>query len=91
MMIKGAQKQMIVLRTGSSRYFDEAYFVLRQGVSSEREKQPDLLTEAKRILAESESRQTGKRPRSGAWLWFVIGMATGTFGALIAAACLSIL
>ena len=29
-MIKGAQKQMIVVRTGNSPYFDEAYFVLRR-------------------------------------------------------------
>ena len=90
-MIKGAQKQMIVLRTGRSRYFDEAYFVLRQGVNPDRAQEPDLLTEAKRILSESESRKTGKRMKSGAWLWFVMGLMTGTLGALIAAACLRLL
>ena len=90
-MIKGAQKQMIVLRTGGSRYFDEAYFVLRQGVNPDRAQEPDLLTEAKRILAESESRKTGRRMKPPAWLWFTIGLATGTFGALIVAACLRLL
>ena len=90
-MIKGAQKQMIVLRTGGSRYFDEAYFVLRQGVNPDRAQEPDLLTEAKRILSESESRKTGKRMKSMAWLWFVMGLMTGGLGALIAAACLRLL
>ena len=33
-MIKGAQKQMIVLRTADSRYFDEAYFVLRREIDA---------------------------------------------------------
>ena len=47
-MIKGAQKQMIVVRTAASRYFDEAYFVLRHGVGSDRSHEPDLLTEAQR-------------------------------------------
>ena len=90
-MIKGAQKQMIVLRTGGSRYFDEAYFVLRRGVTPDRAQEPDLLTEAKRILAESESRKTGKRMKPPAWLWFALGLATGTFGALITTACLQLL
>ncbi len=90
-MIKGAQKQMIVLRMGGSRYFDEAYFVLRQGVTPDRAQEPDLLTEAKRILLERENRKTGKRARVGAWVWFAVGMATGILGALITAACLSLL
>lgn len=53
-MIKGAQKQMIVIRTGSSKYFDEAYFVLKNGKRPRREEQTDLLTEANRILKECE-------------------------------------
>ena len=48
-MIKGAQKQMIVLRTGSSRYFDEAYFVLRREVRAHRGIKNDILREAHRI------------------------------------------
>ena len=90
-MIKGAQRQMIVLRTGGSRYFDEAYFVLRQGANPDRAREPDLLTEAKRILSECESRRADKRGRLGARLWFVIGLASGALGALIAAALLRLL
>ena len=54
-MIKGAQKQMIVIRTGASKYFDEAYFVLKSGIKPKREEQTDLLAEANRILKESEN------------------------------------
>ena len=90
-MIKGAQKQMIVVRTAASRYFDEAYFVLRHGVGSDRSHEPDLLTEAQRILEESETHRAGKRVRRGAWVWFAIGMATGTLGAVVASVCLRFL
>ncbi len=51
-MIKGAKKQMIVLRTGNSRYFDEAYFVLRREWEVDREG-GDILSEANRILSEN--------------------------------------
>lgn len=52
-MIKGAQKQMIVIRTGDSRYFDEAYFVLRREIKSTKSKQDDMLLEANKILEEA--------------------------------------
>ena len=45
-MIKGAQKQMIVLRTGNSRYFDEAYFVLRREVKPRRTCRDEMIKEA---------------------------------------------
>ena len=52
-MIKGAQKQLIVVRTQSSPYFDEAYFVLRREIESQKHKKTDILKEANRILEES--------------------------------------
>ena len=75
-MIKGAQKQMIVVRTGTSRYFDEAYFVLKSGLKPKREEQTDLLTEANRIIKESEELRTGKKSNRP-WLWFAIGLLIG--------------
>ena len=90
-MIKGAQKQMIVLRTGGSRYFDEAYFVLRSGVSPGRGQRTDLLAEANRILEESENLRTGKRKKRGVWLWFAMGVAVGAMSVLIAAICIQLL
>ena len=91
MVIKGAQKQMIVLRTGASRYFDEAYFVLRSGVNPGKGQRTDLLTEATRILEESESGRAAKQGRLSAWLWFFLGLSVGAAGALLTVACFQLL
>ena len=51
-MIKGCQKKMIVLRCGESKYFAEAFFVLRDtcdGAVSN----ADMVSEANRIVEES--------------------------------------
>ncbi len=76
-MIKGSQKQMIVLRTSSSRYFDEAYFVLRREVSHRRGSNTDLLREAERIL--DENGMSARRPpkRSRSVIWFFSGLFLG--------------
>ena len=67
-MIKGARKEMIVVRTGNSRYFDEAYFVLREDVQKDKKKSKDILEEANRILAEiapEPSHTQKKKQRDG--------------------------
>jgi hypothetical protein len=76
-MIKGAQKQMIVVRTGRSPYFDEAYFVLRKEVRASLESR-DILREANRILEESRfsSGHVVKKSRRG-WLGFLVGLLSG--------------
>ena len=80
-MIKGARKQMIVVRTGNSRYFDEAYFVLREDAQRETRKSKDILGEANRILAEMapDVSYAQKKP-TRQWLFFGIG---GVCGALL--------
>ena len=45
-MIRGAQKKMIVVKTGDSRLFEEAYFVLRR----EYEGGGDMVAEANRLI-----------------------------------------
>lgn len=55
-MLRGAQKQMIVVRTHDSRVFEEAYFVVRgqkRGDTAPMPDKEDMLTEAGRILARS--------------------------------------
>lgn len=80
-MIKGAQKQMIVVRTGNSPYFDEAYFVLRREIKPQQQEKNDILSEADRILRESGgTAPCGKRRRKGRiWVFaaFLIGLAVG--------------
>lgn len=86
-MIKGAQKQMIVLRTGDSRYFDEAYFVLRREIQTHRGVKNDILREANRILEENrtacETLPDGKPRRRllRGWLLFLAGLIIG--GAIV--------
>lgn len=85
-MIKGSQKQLIVLRTGGSRYFDEAYFVLRREIRAGRECHGDILHEANRILEENTPRgKKQPRRRLMAVLCFLGGMI---FGAMLCAAAL---
>ncbi len=77
-MIKGARKQMIVMRTGNSRYFDEAYFVLRNDWKESFDDRGDMLCEANRILAESASHAAKKeKKRLFQWLCFGAGGICG--------------
>ena len=80
-MIKGARKEMIVVRTANSRYFDEAYFVLRDDAQKERRKSTDILGEANRILAQITPDYTATAKKQGSkWLFFGIG---GCLGAIL--------
>lgn len=87
-MIKGAQKQMIVIRTGDSRYFDEAYFVLRREIKAHRGSRNDMLTEANRIIEEHDldphAHKKRRVPRGA--IFFLLGILCG--GAVAVAACL---
>ena len=80
-MIKGAQKQMIVLRTADSRYFDEAYFVLRREFPIQKGASGEMLVEADRILRENTAdTRAEKKKRKHHPLAFCIGFLLG-FGA----------
>lgn len=46
-MLKGAQKNMVVVKTADSVLFEEAYFVMRREAYAEK---IDLLAEANRII-----------------------------------------
>lgn len=81
-MIRGARKQMIVIRTGNSQYFDEAYFVLRREMSHGKEIQTDILNEANRILSESAPDTSRRdRHRLRRWLFFGAGALCGAASA----------
>ena len=89
-MIKGARKQMIVIRTGNSRYFNEAYFVLRNDWKECPEAQNDMLHEANRILAESANQAAKKEKKHlMQWMCFVAGGICG--GALAVLVCILLL
>jgi hypothetical protein len=54
-MLRGAQKQMIVVRTRDSRLFEAAYFVVRRPCTGKQAgvNKDDMLWEANRIIEKS--------------------------------------
>jgi hypothetical protein len=52
-MVKGTHKQMVVVRTHDSAYYEEAYFVLREGRGKNGQGESTMMAEANRILHES--------------------------------------
>lgn len=77
-MVKGTHKQMVVLKTSNSRYYEQAYFVLRDGHSPHGEAESNMMAEANRILDESMLMpQPRKRRRPPQWLVFAAGIGIG--------------
>ena len=77
--IKGIQKRMIVLKTTESRYFDEAYFLIRREAEPLGILQSDMLIEANRILRGCLS-DVPEEPKKGGTdrVWaFLVGAVCG--------------
>ena len=83
MWIKGAQKQMIVVRTGNSRYFDEAYFVLRREMGGRSVAQNEMLSEAYRILEEYQLKPRARKAPPRSLLLFLGGLLLGGLVAVL--------
>jgi hypothetical protein len=75
MMIKGAQKSMIVVKTAESRMFEEAYFVIRREARGTR---GDMVQEADRIIAGCIGVKGNKRKADAArWIFAGVGFVCG--------------
>ncbi len=79
-MLKGTHKQMVVLHTHGSAYYEQAYFVLREGRQREEGAERTMLEEANRILdeccllpAKHRCRTFGRR--ACFWLGALVGSA----------------
>ena len=80
---------MIVVKTTDSRYFDEAYFVLRENVQKEKQKSTDILGEANRILAEMiPNPSASQKPKGNRWLFFAAGGICGVVLSILVAVLL---
>ncbi len=85
-MIKGINKQMVVLKLDNNRLYEKACFVLRTDVKEKRQEEKDMLLEANRILEQMEIKRPRSMRRGGfrRFLWsaamLLIGIAAG-FGA----------
>lgn len=82
-MVKGINKQMIVLKLEGNRLYDSACFVLKNEVKQGREERKDMLYEANRILSEMDIKKVRPRRRGAlrrVLLWlliFLLGAAIG--------------
>ena len=73
-MIKGCQREMIVMQTGESPLFESAYFVLRRECRGAM--RCDLLAEANRIVQGAKGAAQGRR-RPGRAVCFGLGCLVG--------------
>ena len=75
MMLKGCQREMIVLQTQDSAFFESAYFVLRK----EKHTVPkiDLLAEANRIIGSGSDYFKSRKPAPHRALLFLLGLLLG--------------
>ena len=74
-MIKGCQREMIVLQTKESALFESAYFVLRRGKNVT--PRGDMLAESNRIVAEGRE-YLKKRQKNRKLLPFLCGFFAGS-------------
>ena len=84
-VIRGIQRQTVVMRTQESPCFEEVHFFLRSSYATDIGEN-DILREADRILAESglfPERRRRKGRRGRAILCFLVGLLTGTGGTLL--------
>jgi hypothetical protein len=80
-MVKGINKQMVILKMDDNRLYDSACFVLRNDVKQRKEDQKDMLYEANRILAEMEIKKV--RPKKRRFRRFLLSLFLFLLGAAI--------
>jgi len=54
-LIKGAQRSIVVLRVPSGKYFEQAYFIVKDGVENKRGTKRDMVKEAAKIAMDAIS------------------------------------
>ena len=75
-MLKGCQKQLVMLKTGENSVFESAWFVLREERGCVA--YDDMIAEANRIVAGGLSpKYMRKRRFMGGGLWMLLGAVLG--------------
>ena len=88
-MLRGAQKQMIVVRTHDSRVFEEACFVIRRSAVQADADESDILREANHIIETSlppamrsprvhHERASAPLGLLAGLIWFATGLGIGS-------------
>ena len=63
MIYKGCQKKMIIIKNPGSRFFEEAYFILKEDQGEDERDMKDMVEEANRIISKNIQNKEKKRPR----------------------------
>ena len=86
-MVKGCQRKTIRVKDTESRFYEEAYFVLRPGVEITGANDSDIIEEAMKIASGSDAGNVAppRRDTVARLLFFIAG---GVFGASLLAALL---
>ncbi len=74
--MRGSEKRVIFVRDTGSRFFEEAYFILRREVQEGDAPEADMVREAQRILRESGAYPSRVRRIGGKTLSFLAGAAS---------------
>jgi len=80
-MVKGINKQMIVLHIEGNRIYESACFILKNEVSQTKETRKDMLTEANRLLGEMDlgTARPRKKKAFGRFLLWLCVFLLGAF------------
>ncbi len=89
-MIKGIQKNVVILKNTKSPIFEEAYFILRER-PGEKIHKGDMISEANRIISANiihsneyaDSKKTTKKEKTTGIILFILGVLLGAAGCFI--------
>lgn len=89
-MIKGTQKNVIILKNTKSPLFEEAYFILRER-PGEKVHKGDMISEANRIISANvihsnkytDSKKSVKKEKTIGLILFILGALSGIAGCFI--------
>lgn len=78
-MIKGARRSIIVLKTPSGKYFEQAYFIVKDDLESKNGTKKDMVKEAYKIatqaLLQGEQADIESKKSAGKYfLFFALGV-----------------
>ena len=86
-MIKGLERKMMLLKSTNSKYFDEAYLIMKDDISVYDE--GEILREAERILFSAETckriKRSNKKRTFKSFLILVLGVLLGLSAGLLCA------
>ena len=86
-MYRGSKKTVLVFKGKDSRIFDEAHFIVREGLSSVQDE--DITREANRIISEygsyAQNRKSANKKEKSSMFWYIWGLISGFFGFIISA------